>query len=377
MDRIFLATPHMSEEGYEKEYIKEAFDTNWIAPLGENVNKFEEELSQYVNCKTGAALSSGTAAIHLALKAAGVKKDDIVFCQALTFAATVNPVVYEGATPVFIDSEEETWNMDPKALRKAFEKYPSAKAVLVVNLYGNPAKLDEIKDICDEHGAVLIEDAAESLGSIYKDRQTGTFGKFGVFSFNGNKIITTSGGGMLVSNDEEMIKKARFWSTQSKENMPYYHHKEIGYNYRLSNICAGIGRGQLKVLNDRIDKKTEIFEKYKKEFEKISIFKMIPEPSFSKPNHWLSVMLIDSEKIDAQEIIDHLQTKNIEARRVWKPMQLQPVFENCDYIQVAEKSVSQKLFELGICLPSDTKMSNEIQEIVINEVLDLVNKKGV
>lgn len=377
MDRIYLASPHMSNEGYEKEYIKEAFDTNWIAPLGENVNKFEEELSQYVNCKTGAALSSGTAAIHLALKAANVKKGDIVFCQALTFAATVNPVIYEGATPVFIDSDEETWNMDPKALRKAFEKYPDTKVVIVVNLYGNPAKLDEIKNICDEHGAILIEDAAESLGTLYKEKQTGTFGKYGVFSFNGNKIITTSGGGMLVSDDEEMIKKARFWSTQSRENMPYYHHKEIGYNYRLSNICAGIGRGQLKVLNERINKKNEIFLKYKNKLEEKTIFKMIPVPNDSKPNHWLSVALVNSEKITAQDIIEYLQTKNIEARRVWKPMQLQPVFENCDYIQVAENSVSERLFNLGICLPSDTKMTEEIQEKVIDEILDLVNKKGV
>lgn len=377
MERVFLATPHMSDEEYEKAFIKEAFDTNWIAPLGENVNKFEEELSQYVKCKTGAALSSGTAAIHLALKAANVKKDDIVFCQALTFAATVNPVIYENAIPVFIDSEEETWNLDPEALRKAFKKYPNAKAVLVVNLYGNPAKLDEIKSICDEYGAVLIEDAAESLGSTYKEKQTGTFGKYGVFSFNGNKIITTSGGGMLVSDDEEMIKKARFWSTQSKENMPYYHHKEIGYNYRLSNISAGIGRGQLKVIADRINKKKDIFEKYKVALEENSTFTMIPIPKDSEPNHWLSVALVNSDKVSAQEIIDYLQTKNIEARRVWKPMQLQPVFENYDYIQVANESVSEILFEKGICLPSDTKMTDKIQDIVIKEILDFVNKKDV
>jgi dTDP-4-amino-4,6-dideoxygalactose transaminase len=367
----------MSDAGYEQAYIKEAFDTNWIAPLGENVNKFEEELSQYVNCKNGAALSSGTAAIHLALKAANVKKGDRVFCQALTFAATVNPVIYEGATPVFIDSEYETWNMDPKALRKAFEKYPDTKVVMVVNLYGNPAKLDEIKAICDEHGAILIEDAAESLGAVYKDKQTGTFGKYGVFSFNGNKIITTSGGGMLVSDDDEMIKKARFWSTQSRENMPYYHHKEIGYNYRLSNICAGIGRGQLKVLDDRIEKKIEIYETYKEALEKHSVFKMIPIPEASKPNHWLSVALVNDENIKPQDIIDHLQAKNIEARRVWKPMQLQPVFENCEYIQVTDESVSEFLFERGICLPSDTKMTREIQEVVIDEILDFVSKKDV
>ena len=374
MDRVYLASPHMSEAGYEKVYIDEAFDTNWIAPLGENVNKFEEELSTYVEVKSAAALSSGTAAIHLALKAANVKKGDIVLCQALTFAATVNPVIYEGATPVFIDSEEETWNMDPKALRKAFEKYPNAKAVVVVNLYGNPAKFDEIKSICDEYNAMLIEDAAESLGSTYKNKQTGAFGKYGIFSFNGNKIITTSGGGMLVSNDDEMIKKARFWATQSRENMPYYHHKEIGYNYRLSNICAGIGRGQLRVLDERIDMKTNIYENYKTELEKDNVFTMIPVPVDTKPNHWLSVAIVNDEKVEPQIIVDHLQTKNIEARRVWKPMQMQPIFEGCDYIQVAEESVSEKLFKRGICLPSDTKMTKEIQDIVIKEIIEAIKK---
>ena len=374
MDRVYLASPHMSEAGYEKVYIDEAFDTNWIAPLGENVNKFEEELSTYVEVKSAAALSSGTAAIHLALKAANVKKGDIVLCQALTFAATVNPVIYEGAVPVFIDSEEETWNMDPKALKKAFEKYPNAKAVVTVNLYGNPSKLDEIKSLCDEYGAVLIEDAAESLGSTYKNKQTGTFGEYGIFSFNGNKIITTSGGGMLVSNNDEMIKKARFWATQSRENMPYYHHKEIGYNYRLSNICAGIGRGQLRVLDERIDMKTNIYEKYKTELEKNNVFTMIPIPIDTKPNHWLSVAIINDENIEPETIINHLQTKNIEARRVWKPMQMQPIFEGCDYIQVGEENVSQKLFERGVCLPSDTKMTKEIQDIVIQEIREAIKK---
>lgn len=374
MDRVYLASPHMSEAGYEKLYVKEAFDTNWIAPLGENVNRFEEELANYVEIKSAAALSSGTAAIHLALKAAGVKKGDIVLCQALTFSATVNPIIYEGATPVFIDSEEETWNMDPKALRKAFEKYPNAKIVITVNLYGNPSKLDEIKSICDEHGAVLIEDAAESLGSIYQNKQTGTFGKFGVFSFNGNKIITTSGGGILVSDDDEMIKKARFWATQARENMPYYHHKEIGYNYRLSNICAGIGRGQLKVLDERIAMKNAIYEKYKKELEADNEFTMIPVPADSKPNHWLSVAIINDENIKPDTIINYLQSKNIETRRVWKPMQLQPIFEGCDYIQVADESVSEKLFERGICLSSDTKMTPEIQDVVIKEIKEAIKK---
>ncbi len=272
--KIFLSSPHMSEEGYEQEYIKEAFDTNWVAPLGENVNKFEEEIAKYVGSKHAAALSAGTAAIHMAFKAIGVEKGDIVFCQALTFSATVNPIIYQNGTPVFIDSEKETWNMDPKALEKAFEKYPNPKAVIVVHLYGTPAKIDEIKKICDKHKVPLVEDAAESLGTIYKGRQTGTIGKYGIYSFNGNKIITTSGGGMLVSDDEERIAKVRFWSTQAREKERHYEHKEIGYNYRMSNIVAGIGRGQLKVLDKRIAKKREIYETYKKGFSDIKEIEM-------------------------------------------------------------------------------------------------------
>ncbi|EGO9491095.1 aminotransferase DegT, partial [Enterococcus faecalis] len=252
--RILLASPHMSEEGYEQAYVKEAFDTNWVAPLGMNVNGFEEELAEYVGTGHAAALSSGTAAIHLALKAAGVGKDDIVICQSLTFSATVNPVIYQNAVPVFVDSDYETWNMSPSHLREALEKYPQAKAVLVVHLYGLSANLDEITQICDEYGVTLIEDAAESLGTTYKGKFTGTFGEYGIFSFNGNKIITTSGGGMLVSESKEKIDKVKFWATQSRENARHYQHNEIGYNYRMSNIVAGIGRGQLKVLKDRIEK---------------------------------------------------------------------------------------------------------------------------
>lgn len=373
--RIFLATPHMSNEGYEKEYIKEAFDTNWIAPLGANVNNFEEEIANYVGVKAACATSSGTAAIHLALKAAGVEKGDIVFCQSLTFAASANPIVYEDAIPVFIDSESDTWNMEPKALEKAFEKYPNAKAVIVVNLYGNPAKLDEIATICSKYGAVLIEDAAESLGTVYRGAQTGTYGKYAAFSFNGNKIITTSGGGMLVSNDEEKIAKTRFWATQSKEKELHYEHKEIGYNYRLSNICAGIGRGQLKVLNDRIEKKTRIYEKYKNELEKFDGIKMINVPDDSVPNHWLSVMTLESN-IEATplQIVEGLNEKNIEARRVWKPMHLQPVFKECDFIKIKDESIATNLFENGVCLPSDTKMTDDEQKFVIEELLKIIFK---
>ena len=371
--KILLASPHMSDEGYEQQFIKEAFDTNWIAPLGENVNKFEEEIANYVGVKTGAALSAGSAAIHLGLKALNVKQGDIVFCSSLTFSATCNPIIYQNATPVFIDSEYETWNMDPLALEKAFEKYPNPKAVIVVHLYGTPAKMDEIIKICKKHNVPLIEDAAESLGSIYNGQQTGTFGEYGVFSFNGNKIITTSGGGMLVSNNEDGIKKVRFWSTQSKEPVRHYEHKEIGYNYRKSNICAGIGRGQLKVLDKRIEKKTEIYNKYKNELEKVKEIKMQPIPKSTKPNHWLSVMTIDKDsKVKPLNIMETLEKENIDSRPVWKPMHLQPVFKEYDFITAKNDgtSVSEDLFNRGVCLPSDTKMTEEEQE----RVIDIIKK---
>ena len=371
--KILLASPHMSDEGYEQQFIKEAFDTNWIAPLGENVNKFEEEIANYVGVKTGAALSAGSAAIHLGLKALNVKQGDIVFCSSLTFSATCNPIIYQNATPVFIDSEYETWNMDPLALEKAFEKYPNPKAVIVVHLYGTPAKMDEIIKICKKHNVPLIEDAAESLGSIYNGQQTGTFGEYGVFSFNGNKIITTSGGGMLVSNNEDGIKKVRFWATQSKEPVRHYEHKEIGYNYRMSNICAGIGRGQLKVLDKRIEKKTEIYNKYKNELEKVKEIKMQPIPKNTKPNHWLSVMTIDKDsKVKPLNIMETLEKENIDSRPVWKPMHLQPVFKEYDFITAKNDgtSVSEDLFNRGVCLPSDTKMTEEEQE----RVIDIIKK---
>lgn len=374
--KILLASPHMSDEGYEQQFIKEAFDTNWIAPLGENVNKFEEEIANYVGVKTGAALSAGSAAIHLGLKALNVKQGDIVFCSSLTFSATCNPIIYQNATPVFIDSEYETWNMDPLALKKAFEKYPNPKAVIVVHLYGTPAKMDEIIKICKKHNVPLIEDAAESLGSIYNGQQTGTFGEYGVFSFNGNKIITTSGGGMLVSNNEDGIKKVRFWATQSKEPVRHYEHKEIGYNYRMSNICAGIGRGQLKVLDKRIEKKTEIYNKYKNELEKVKEIKMQPIPKNTKPNHWLSVMTIDKDsKVKPLNIMETLEKENIDSRPVWKPMHLQPVFKEYDFITAKNDgtSVSEDLFNRGVCLPSDTKMTEEEQERVIDIIKNALN----
>lgn len=365
--RIFLSSPNMSKEGYEQKYIKEAFDTNWIAPLGENVNKFEEELANYVGVKYAAALSAGTAAIHMAFKALDVKEGDIIFCSDLTFSATANPIIYQNAKPVFIDSEKDSWNMDSKALEKAFEKYPNPKAVIVVHLYGVPAKIDEIKKICDEHDVPLVEDAAESLGSTFKEKQTGTFGKYGVYSFNGNKIITTSGGGMLVSDDEERIAKVRFWATQSREKARHYEHKEIGYNYRMSNIVAGIGRGQLKVLDERIEEKTNIYNNYKEAFKDIEDIEMQPIPQYTKPNHWLSVITLkENSKVKPLDIMEVLEKENIESRPVWKPMHMQPVFKDYDFIKVEEEPVSTELFEKGVCLPSDTNMTKEEQDMVID-----------
>lgn len=340
--------------------------------FGENVNKFEEELANHVNVKNAAALSAGTAAIHMAFKALDIKKDDIVFCSSLTFSATANPIIYQNATPVFIDSEKETWNMDPEALEKAFEKYPNPKAVIVVHLYGTPAKIEKIKEICDKHKVPLVEDAAESLGATYKEKQTGTFGKYGVYSFNGNKIITTSGGGMLVSDDKEMIEKVRFWATQSREKARHYEHKEIGYNYRMSNIVAGIGRGQLKILDKRIEQKTEIYYTYKEAFKEIEDIEMQPVPESSKPNHWLSVITLKkNSKVKPLDIMEALEKENIESRPVWKPMHIQPVFEKYDFIKIEEKPVSEDLFERGVCLPSDTKMTKEEQEKIIEIIKGL------
>lgn len=376
-NKILLASPHMSDEGYEQKYVKEAFDTNWIAPLGENVNKFEEELAKYVGTKHAAALSAGTAAIHMAFKALDVKEGDIVFCSSLTFSATANPIMYQNATPVFIDSERDTWNMDPKALEKAFEKYPNPKAVIVVYLYGTPGKIDEIKKICDAHNTPLVEDAAESLGSTYNGKETGTFGKYGIYSFNGNKIITTSGGGMLVSEDEERIQKVRFWSTQARDKARHYQHSEIGYNYRMSNIVAGIGRGQLKILDERIAQKTAIYNRYKEAFKDIPEIEMQPTPENTKPNHWLSVIILkESCKIKPLDIMETLEKENIETRPVWKPMHLQPFFEKYDFITVCEngKSVGEDLFDRGVCLPSDTKMTEEEQNEVIRIIRSLFNK---
>lgn len=359
--RIFLSSPHMSDEGYERQYVKEAFDTNWLAPLGENVNKFEEEITRKVGVKAAAALNSGTSAIHLALKAAGVEKGDIVFCSTLTFSATANPIVYEEAIPVFIDSDEKSWNMDPKALEEAFEKYPDVKAVIVVHLYGLSADMDKIMAICKRHNVAVIEDAAESLGGYYRGTATGTIGDYGVYSFNGNKIITSSGGGMLVSNNEDKIAKARFWATQSRDQARHYQHSELGYNYRMSNVVAGIGRGQLKVLEERVQKKKYIFEYYKKELGNLEGVQFMPINEWDSPNYWLSCLTLHGQ-VSPTELMDELEHANIESRPIWKPMHKQPFFEEYDFVG---DGVSEKLFETGVCLPSDTKMNdNELERVV-------------
>lgn len=367
--RIYLSSPTM--HGEEQAFVKEAFDTNWVAPLGKNVDEFEREISKYIGIGNAAALSAGTAALHLAAKLAGVKAGDIVFCSDLTFSATVNPVSYEKGKQVFIDSERDTWNMDPVALKAAFKKYPQCKCVIVVNLYGTPAKLDEIKAICDENGAILIEDAAESLSATYKGIQTGTFGKYNVISFNGNKIITSSGGGMLLSDDEEAIKKARFWATQSRDPAPHYQHSEIGYNYRMSNVVAGIGRGQLIHLDEHRAIKKTIYERYKKAFADLPVT-MNPYLDCSEPNFWLSCITVDEGcSVNPYDIMDKLASENIESRPIWKPMHLQPVFADCDFISVAKTPVSDDIFLRGLCLPSDIKMTEEEQDKIIKIIKNM------
>ncbi|MEQ8156323.1 MAG: DegT/DnrJ/EryC1/StrS family aminotransferase [Clostridiaceae bacterium] len=362
--RIYLASPHMG--GMETEFIKEAFDTNFIAPVGSNVDGFEREISDLVGIKDGVALTSGTAAIHMALKYLGVGKGDTVFCSALTFIGSCNPILYLGAEPVFIDSERETWNMSPVALEKAFRDYLRRgiipKAVVVVDLYGQSADMDRIKSICDIYGVPIVEDAAEALGTTYKGKYSGTLGTIGVYSFNGNKIITTSGGGMLVSEDEEAIKKVKFWATQAKEPERYYQHIEIGYNYRLSNVLAGIGRGQVRVLRERIRQKKNIFDTYRRELAHIQDIEFMPIADFGEPNYWLTVITLkDGCGVKPDDVINALEAGNIESRPAWKPMNQQPVFERCRYYSHNSDGsmVADDIFNRGLCLPSDTKMTRE------------------
>lgn len=370
--RIYLSSPTM--HGEEQKFIKEAFDTNWVAPLGPNVNAFEQEMADYVGIGHASALSAGTAAIHLALKTLGIGEGDVVLVSSLTFSASCNPIVYEKAIPVFIDSERDTWNMDPVALEKAFEKYPDAKAVITVHLYGTPAKLDEIMEICNRHHVPLIEDAAESLSSTYKGKHTGTFGKVGVYSFNGNKIITTSGGGMLVSEDEELTKKATFLATQARDPARHYQHSQIGYNYRMSNITAGIGRGQLLHLEEHKALKKAIYEKYKEAFSDIPEITLNPMNRDGDANCWLSCMTIDKKSsVTPDMVMDALEKGNIESRPIWKPMHMQPVFAKYDFITASGsrldgqdgESVAEDIFARGFCLPSDIKNTPEDMEEII------------
>lgn len=386
--KIWLASPTM--HGEEQEYVKEAFDTNWVSTVGANLEHLEKSVRDYVGCKASVALSAGTAALHLAVKLAGVKPGDKVFCTDMTFDATVNPVTYEGGEQIFIDSEYDTWNMDPKALERAFQKYPDVKVVVLAHLYGTPSKVDEILDICKAHNAILIEDAAESLSATYKGKQTGSFGKFNVVSFNGNKIITTSGGGMLLTDDEEAAEKARKWSTQARDAAPWYQHTELGYNYRMSNVLAGIGRGQMLHLEEHKARKKEIYECYRKGLAGLPV-QMNPYLSDTEPNFWLSCLLVDKDAMTEQIRSDHdsrytkesgkscpdeirevLASYNIETRPIWKPMHLQPIYADHDFITAADGvCVDEDIFNRGLCLPSDIKMTVEEQDAVIEIIRGL------
>lgn len=379
--RILLSYPHMS--GDELRLVKDAFDSNWIAPLGPHVDAFEKETAAYAGVKSALAVSSGSAAIHLGLRLLDVKAGDIVFCSTLTFIASVAPAIYQNAVPVFIDSDEETWNMSPQALQKAFDdavktgKMP--KCVIVAELYGQPPKMDEICTICGKYNVPILEDSAEALGAIYDGRKCGSFGKVGVYSYNGNKIITTSGGGILISDDEAYIEKARFWSTQARDKAPWYEHTEIGYNYRMSNILAAIGRGQMLHLEERIDRRRAIYQKYKQELEKIPGVKLMPETPNCRSIQWLTAITVDKEATGKtfMDVINYLNDMNIESRPVWKPMHLQPYFieRNAKYFQHGEgddASVSDKLFNTGICLPSASAMTDEEQEYVIKAVKEAI-----
>lgn len=369
--RIFLASPHIM--GNEEKYVKEAFESNWIAPLGPFVNKLEDDFKEYMKLPGACALASGTSALHLAIKLAGVKENDYVFCSSLTFSASANPILYEKAIPVFIDSEPGSYNMSPIALEKAFEKY-NPKAVIIVSLYGMPSSMDELVKICKKHKVTIIEDAAESLGATYKNKLIGTYGDYNIISFNGNKIITTSGGGMLLTKKENDAKKALFWATQSREPARYYEHKEIGYNYRMSNISAAIGCGQFECLDKKIKIKQDIFNRYVEGFKDIKEIEMLKEDKDRVSTHWLSIMKLNNSNIIRPiNVIEALEKENIEARMIWKPMHMQPIFKKYPFFNHNKKgiSVSEDLFNNGVCLPSDTNMTSDEQKRVINIIKDL------
>ena len=397
--KIWLSSPTM--HGEELKYMTEAFETNWMSTVGKNINEVEHLAAEFLGVNYAVALSCGTTALHLAVKLAGVKRGDKVFCSDMTFAATVNPVVYDGGVPVFIDTEYDTWNMDPAALEKAFEIYPEVKVIVVAHLYGTPGKIDEIKAIADKHGAVIIEDAAESLGATYKGQQTGSFGNVNCISFNGNKIITGSAGGMLLTDDIEEANKARKWSTQSRENAPWYQHEEIGYNYRMSNVVAGVARGQFPHLEEHIAQKRAIYERYKDGFKNLPVSMNPYDEENSVPNFWLSCLLIDNDakckqvrgeqdalyikeagKSCPTEILEALAKYNAEGRPIWKPMHMQPYYRMNEfitrdgsgrartnaYIEGGVADVGMDIFNRGLCLPSDNKITTEQQDIIIEIV---------
>lgn len=397
--KIWLASPTM--HGAELTYMKEAFDTNWMSTVGANINEVERVMAEKIGCSDAVALSCGTAALHMCMRLAGIRPGDKVFCSDMTFDATVNPVVYEGGVPVFIDTERDTWNMDPVALEKAFELYPEVRVVVCANLYGTPGKMDELTAICRKYGAVLIEDAAESLGAVYKGRQTGTFGTYNAISFNGNKIITGSSGGMLLTNDHQAANKVRKWSTQSRENAPWYQHEELGYNYRMSNVIAGVVRGQIPHLEEHITQKRAIYDRYREGLRDLPVTMNPYDEVSSEPNFWLSCLLIDEEAMCRQvrsdkeacyipehgkscptEILEVLAKYNAEGRPIWKPMHAQPIFMNNPfvvrdgsgrarsnaYISGESEDTGMDIFSRGLCLPSDNKMTHEEQEKVIEIV---------
>lgn len=367
--------------GNEMKYITAAFESNWIAPLGPNVDAFEKGIADYAGVNDAVAVNSGTSAIHLALTLLEVQKGDTVFCSSLTFVATANPILYVGAEPVFIDSEPDTWNMSPSALEEAFKDAAASnklpKAVIIVNLYGQPAKMEELLSLCNEYQVPIIEDAAESLGSFYNRKASGSFGEYGIYSFNGNKIITTSGGGMLISNNTEMLSKARFLATQARDPALHYQHSKMGYNYRLSNILAGIGRSQLKILNERVSARRAVFQTYYQELSSLSGITFMPELENTYSNRWLTALTLDERKtsVTPQKLFTALMEENIEARPVWKPLHLQPLFEDYKYYpHIKGESVSEKLFLTGICLPSGSNMTAEDQIRVINCLKDTLYK---